>query len=140
MAQVAKKRKDGLDKAIAAGRLAYAAEIKAPVDGAAGTRCELPKIAAGVQGARTACNKTTCCGQAWKINRDGSVSRIESCQAVAAMTYTYKAPWLATANRKPAAETWPFVCLFTAEAMKDNKLATPFPLPGYDLKPKPAAQ
>jgi len=138
MAQVAKKTKDASDKAIAADRIKYAAEIKAPVDGAAGTRCELPKIAAGVQGARTACNKTTCCGQAWKINRDGSVSRIESCQASAAMTYTYKAPWLATANRRPAAETWPFVCLFTAEAMKDNKLATPFPLPGYDLKPKPA--
>jgi len=139
-AQATRKAKDDGDLKTTNARAAYKKAIAAPVDGTAGTRCELPKIAAGVQAARPACTGATCCGQAWKINRDGSVSRIESCQAAAAMTYTYKAPWLATDPAAPAAQTWPFVCLFKAEAMKDNKLATPFPLPGYDLKPKPAAQ
>lgn len=139
-AQAAIKAKGDADKKIVAARDVYKKAIAAPVDGTAGTRCELPKIAAGVQAKRASCTGATCCGQAWKINRDGSVSRLESCQAAAAMTYQYKAPWLATDPAQPAAETWPFVCLFSAEAMKDNKLATPFPLPGYDLKPKPAAK
>jgi hypothetical protein len=102
-AQMAIKAKGDADKKRTAARTAYATKIKAPVDGAAGTRCHLPKAVGGVQGKRGTCTGATCCGQAWKINRDGSVSRLESCQAATAMTYSYQAPWLATDPKQPAA-------------------------------------
>jgi len=93
-AQDARKAKTDADTKMAEAKKAYATKITAPTDGTAGTRCELPAPVGGVQAARAACTGTTCCGQAWTINRDGSVSKIESCQDAKAMTYTYQAPWV----------------------------------------------
>lgn len=137
-AQAWRKSKTEADDKIKKDRAAYNTAIKPAVDGTAGTRCELPEAIGGVQGNRIGCEVKLCCGVATRINRDGSISQIESCQPEKAMKFTYKAPWTSDLAPKPVEETWPFVCVWNSEAMKANALPTPYPLPGYNLAPPPA--